>query len=201
MSWFKLSTKFFVFTIVYLMLIYTTVYAMQPERSKDDFAIGVPDVAMVDVNVTGEDYNASVDQGAAIVGGVVGFLVGAIGVALIATGVLAPVGLFIVAGGLAGALIGAEVGYQISYFNRDTMIEIGFGDIAVALKGLLGGIISVVGFILSIMTFGVSEAIMSGGLPESFFWIAWLMTVPIWLYYIVVLTGFVIEGAKAVKLW
>lgn len=200
-SFFHISAKTLSIVIVYLILVYTFFYSVGAARSSADFKVIMPKVTVTKTSISQDSINASVDQGNGILGAIIGAIV--VGLAALATavtlGAASPV-LFAAVGVVAGGITGYIGGYFISGVARAAEVELPWNDFAFALRGFFGSIFDLFMFLVDFLTFGI---IIDAGIyvPVVFSVLLFLMTFPLWIYFLIIVAGFATEAWKSVKAW
>lgn len=199
-SFFKIDVRVITVVVVYLTLIYTTVYCFSAVGTDAEFGVITPDVVPDKVyKVSSNEQNASDDANSGWFVGIVGFILGVLTVLSVPVtfGMTLPLAVAVVGSFTLG---GALIGVGVSKLGRALDVEIPFSGFLEGVKGFLGAILDLFVFIGGFLTFGL---IADTGLvvPDSFAWLLFFMVFPVWLYFLVISAGFAVEAWKAVKAW
>jgi len=207
LSFFKISVKTIVFVVIYLMLVYTVCYGFTGARSGQDYVVVMSDIPMSRTNIT-VDINATIIEGSGnlwgLIGAVAGFIVAGVATVLslgALSGVTVPVMITLgsgIAGAGAGYFIGGAIGRGVTQGMLDADIEVPWQDLSLAVTAFFGSIIDLFLFMVSFLTFGlIGDAFI--GFPSELVWIPFLMALPVYLYFMIIVAGFAVEVWKGSK--
>lgn len=207
MAFFSISAKKITFVVVYLMLIYTVCYGFSAgAQDSGSYTVVVPTIAQSRLEVNTTVVEAESDSGwfGALVGLIVGTIIAVvtfpIGGVVLGSAVATLSGTLPVAIAVSLPIAGAVVGYGLDYGVHALGFDMPWDDFVGSLQQFFGSVFDLFLFMVSFLTFGlVGDAFV--GFPPEFFWIPYLMALPVWLYFLIIVAGFAVEAWKAVKIW
>jgi len=93
-------------------------------------------------------------------------------------------------------------GYAVGYLSAEGANYIGLNlpwlDFIEGLSTFFGGILDLLTFIVGFATFGViGNAFV--GMPAEFYWIGFIMTFPVWVYFMIIIAGFCVDIFNSAK--
>lgn len=199
----NISTKTFVAIILYMIIVYTMMYGVAGGMSYDyNISVQQPDIKEIHyrTNYTEGEIEAEENHNMGLLGALIGgFFTVAYAVSVILSGGATLILLPIVGSGIIG---GYMVGVGISSAAHALNIDVSWVNFIAVLGSFFGAIADLFSFIAGFVTFGVIGRSFSGVvIPAGLGWIAFIMTLPVWLYGTVVLGTFAVEvwnGAKKI---
>lgn len=198
-----LSTRIVVICIVYLTLMYTSVYAFTATTTVRDFNVQTYYTAPMEVNVTNIPGDGNV-SGSEILsgmfgGGLIGFIIGlaaiiGIGLATAGIGVIPAVGVVVASTTIGGATGGLLVGW-----DEAGIIDIPLADALVAVDQFIGHVIGMFGYMISFTLVNPNAFTDNMGMPTSMLFIVYFMIMPIWVYFGIAIVDLAHKSIKAVR--
>lgn len=194
----NIHTKTFVAIILYMVIVYTMMYGVAGGLSHDTGSVSVnaPEIKEVHyrTNYSEDDVHAEENHHNGLLGALIGGLITVLYAASVivsggATLILIPI---VGTGIFGGYMVGVAVSHTAHVLNVE-LPWLGFIDMVAS---FFGSIVDLFSFIGGFVTFGVIGRSFSGvSIPAGLGWIAFIMTIPVWIY------GTVILGTFAVEVW